>query len=47
MAVAKKVKWGILGAAKFGIRKVISSKRHGQFDEVDAKASRDVARANE
>ena len=35
MAVPKKVKWGILGAAKIGIQKVIAAKQKGQLCKVE------------
>lgn len=40
-----KVRWGILGAAKIGLKKVIPCMQKGQWSEVVAIASRDLAKA--
>jgi predicted dehydrogenase len=41
----KKVSWGVLGVAKIATRKVIPAMQRGQWSEVQAVASRDIARA--
>jgi predicted dehydrogenase len=41
----KKVKWGVLGAASIAVRKVIPGMRQGEYCDVAAIASRDVAKA--
>jgi predicted dehydrogenase len=41
----RKVKWGVLGAASIAVRKVIPGMQRGQYCEVAAIASRDVAKA--
>src|SRR4051794_32765746 len=41
----KKVKWGVLGAAKIGRTKVIPAMQKGEFSEVTAIASRELATA--
>ncbi|MDQ1407748.1 MAG: hypothetical protein QOG55_3377, partial [Acidobacteriaceae bacterium] len=41
----RKVKWGVLGAASIAVRKVIPGMQQGQYCEVAAIASRDVAKA--
>src|SRR6195256_1227200 len=43
----KKVKWGILGAASIGLRKVIPGMQKGAFSEITAIASRDRKKAEE
>jgi predicted dehydrogenase len=43
----KKVRWGVLGAAKIGLTKVIPAMRQGNLCEVTAIASRDIARAKD
>src|SRR6267378_4158390 len=43
----KKVKWGILGAASIGIRKVIPGMQKGAYSEITAIASRDRKKAEE
>ena len=40
-----KVKWGILGVASIATRKVIPGMQQGQFSEITAIASRDLAKA--
>ena len=44
---ARKVKWGILGAASIAVRKVIPGMQRGEWSEVSAIASRDLSRAQE
>jgi predicted dehydrogenase len=41
----KKVKWGVLGAASIAVRKVIPGMQEGEYCEVAAIASRDIAKA--
>ncbi len=41
----KKVRWGVLGAAKIGLQKVIPAMRKGEWSEIVAIASRDLAKA--
>src|ERR1700693_913596 len=41
----RKVKWGVLGAASIAVRKVIPGMRQGEYCDVAAIASRDVAKA--
>jgi predicted dehydrogenase len=41
----KKVKWGVLGAASIAVRKVIPGMQQGEYCDVAAIASRDVAKA--
>jgi predicted dehydrogenase len=41
----KKVKWGVLGAASIAVRKVIPGMQRGDYCEVAAIASRDLAKA--
>jgi predicted dehydrogenase len=43
--VNKKVKWGVLGVASIATRKVIPGMQKGQWSEVAAIASRDLAKA--
>jgi predicted dehydrogenase len=43
----EKVRWGVLGAAKIGLTKVIPAMRQGNLCEVTAIASRDIARAKD
>jgi predicted dehydrogenase len=43
----KKVRWGVLGAAKIGLVKVIPAMQQGSLSEVTAIASRDIARAKD
>jgi predicted dehydrogenase len=42
----KKIHWGVLGAAKIGINRVIPAMQRGEHTEVVAIASRDVAKAH-
>ncbi len=42
-----RVKWGILGAASIAKRKVIPGMQQGQFSEITAIASRDLAKAQD
>lgn len=44
---AKKVKWGVLGAASIAVRKVIPGMQAGEHSEVVAIASRDKSKAEE
>ena len=39
------VRWGMLGAANIGVRKVIPAMQRGTRSRVDAIASRDLAKA--
>lgn len=41
----KKVRWGVLGAARIAVNKVIPAMQRGEWSEVVALASRDLARA--
>ena len=41
----KKVKWGVLGVASIATRKVIPGMQKGEWSEISAIASRDLARA--
>jgi predicted dehydrogenase len=43
----KKIRWGVLGAAKIARTKVIPAMQLGEYSEVVAVASRDVAKARE
>ncbi len=43
--MTRKVSWGVLGAAKIGIEKVIPAMQRGEVSRVDAIASRDLAKA--
>ena len=45
MTERKKVKWGVLGAASIALRKVIPGMQKGEWSEVAAIASRDLAKA--
>jgi predicted dehydrogenase len=45
--VQKKVRWGVLGVANIGIKKVIPAMQHGDFTVIAAIASRDKDRARE
>jgi predicted dehydrogenase len=45
--VKQKVRWGVLGAAKIAIEKVIPSMQHGEWIEVTAIASRDLQKAKQ
>jgi predicted dehydrogenase len=40
-----KVRWGVLGAARIAIQKVVPAMQHGQWSEVVAVASRDAEKA--
>jgi predicted dehydrogenase len=40
-----KVRWGVLGAAKIAVEKVIPSMQRGRFSEITAIASRDIGKA--
>lgn len=41
----QKVRWGILGAAKIAIEKVIPAMQSGSYGEITAIASRDIEKA--
>ena len=41
----RKVKWGVLGAASIAVRKVIPGMQQGEYCDVAAIASRDLAKA--
>ncbi len=43
--MARKVSWGVLGAAKIGLEKVIPAMQRGEVSRVDAIASRNLATA--
>jgi len=43
--MADKVRWGILGAAKIGLKKVIPAMQRGKWSEITAIASRDIGKA--
>jgi predicted dehydrogenase len=43
--MSRKVSWGVLGAAKIGVEKVIPAMQRGEASRVDAIASRDLAKA--
>ena len=45
--MANKVRWGVLGAAKIGLKKVIPGMQKGELCEVTAIASRDRGKADE
>ncbi len=45
--MSRKVRWGILSTANIGVKKVIPAMQRGQFSEVIAIASRDLARARD
>lgn len=43
--MTRKVSWGVLGAAKIGVEKVIPAMQRGAVSRIDAIASRDLAKA--
>ncbi len=45
--MSRKVRWGILSTAAIGVKKVIPAMQRGQFSQVAAIASRDLARARQ
>jgi predicted dehydrogenase len=45
MAVQRKVKWGVLGVANIAVRKVIPGMQAGEWSDIVAIASRDLAKA--
>jgi predicted dehydrogenase len=45
VGMTKKVRWGVLSTAAIGVKKVIPGMQLGQYSEVTAIASRDLARA--
>jgi predicted dehydrogenase len=45
--MSRKLRWGILSTANIGVKKVIPAMQRGQFSEVAAIASRDLARARQ
>lgn len=45
--MADKVRWGVLGAAKIGVKKVIPAMQKGEWSTVAAIASRDLRKAKE
>lgn len=45
MAVQRKVKWGVLGAANIAVKKVIPGMQAGEWCEIAAIASRDLSKA--
>src|SRR5690606_28500349 len=44
-ATMRKVRWGILSTAKIGTQKVIPAMQRGQYSEIVALSSRDLAKA--
>jgi predicted dehydrogenase len=47
VGMEKKVRWGVLGAAAIGVRKVLPAMKFGQYCEVAAIASRSLAKAEQ
>ena len=45
VGMTKKVRWGVLSTAAIGVKKVIPGMQLGQYSEVTAIASRDLATA--
>lgn len=45
--MSKKIRWGVLSTASIGVRKVLPAMQQGQYSEVVAIASRDLAKARE
>ena len=45
--MAQKIRWGVLGVAKIAVDKVIPAMQRGEFSQVVAIASRDLARAQD
>ncbi len=45
MIASNKVKWGVLGVANIAVKKVIPAMQRGQWSEITAIASRDLAKA--
>ncbi|MDQ6788973.1 MAG: Gfo/Idh/MocA family oxidoreductase [Acidobacteriota bacterium] len=45
--MAKKIRWGILGAAKIAVTKVIPAMQRGTYSEISAIASRDLEKARQ
>ncbi len=45
--MAKKIRWGVLGAAKIAVTKVIPAMRLGTYSEIGAIASRDLEKARQ
>ncbi len=45
--MAKKIRWGVLGAAKIAVTKVIPAMRQGTYSEISAIASRDLGKARQ
>ena len=43
--MTRKIRWGILSTAAIGVKKVIPAMQMGEYSEVTAIASRDLARA--
>ncbi len=43
--MARKVSWGVLGAADIGLKRVIPAMQRGEVSRIDAIASRDLAKA--
>src|SRR4051812_9115828 len=42
-----KVRWGVLGAAKIALKRIIPAMQQGEYSRVTAIASRDLAKAQE
>jgi predicted dehydrogenase len=45
--MSAKIRWGVLGAANIGVKKVIPAMQNGQLTEIAGIASRDLARARQ
>jgi predicted dehydrogenase len=45
MPAIQKVKWGILGVANIAVKKVIPAMQLGEWSEITAISSRDLAKA--
>ena len=43
--MTKKIRWGVLGAAKIAVTKVIPAMQQGTYSEISAIASRDLEKA--
>src|SRR5687768_13849539 len=41
----KKVRWGVLGAARIALKKVVPAMQRGEWSEITAIASRDIGKA--
>jgi len=45
--MTKKIRWGVLGAAKIAVTKVIPAMQQGTYSEISAIASRDLEKARQ